>query len=265
MSIRSRLAARRARRDEFRRAKDARLRQGTKLRPSSGWATIVQALAFVRKELAEIVRQPKLLVLLVLGPFILLLLFGAGYKDTTIRLRTEFVGPEGSIYEESIGNYADQLADYIDVRGFSADEQAARRRLEQGALDAVVVFPPDALDQILSGQSAQITVLHDTLDPFQQVAIDISSRLAVQEVNASVLGSIAAQTQDVMTPVAQTASALSEQAATLTQAAAGWRPGDDRPVGGDGGCDGRRREARRGDVAAGDRAARRRRPVTCDR
>ena len=220
MSIRSRLSARRARRDEFRRAKEARLRQGTKLRPSSGWATIVQALAFVRKELAEIVRQPRLLVLLVLGPFILLLLFGAGYKDTTIRLRTEFVGPEGSIYEESIGNYADQLDDYIDVRGFSADEQAARRRLEQGALDAVVVFPPDALDQILSGQSAQITVLHDTLDPFQQVAIDISSRLAVQEVNASVLGSIAAQTQDVMTPVTQTASALSEQAAALTQAVA---------------------------------------------
>ena len=77
----------------------------------------------------------------------------------------------------------------------------------------MVVFPPDALDQILSGQSAEITVLHDTLDPFQQVAIDISSRLAVQEVNASVLGSIAAQTQDVMAPVAQTASALSEQAA----------------------------------------------------
>ena len=221
MSIRSRLTARRERRDQFRRAKQAKLRQGTKLRPSSGWATIVQALAFVRKELAEIVRQPKLLVLLVLGPFILLLLFGAGYRDTTIKLRTEFVGPEGSMYEEAISDYADQLDDYIDVRGFSSDEQAARRRLEEGALDAVVVFPPDALDQIMSGQSAKITVLHETLDPFQQVAIDISSRLAVQEVNASVLGTIAAETQDVLTPVAQTASVLTEQAAALTQAARG--------------------------------------------
>ncbi len=162
-----------------------------------------------------------LLLLLVLGPFILLLLFGAGYKDTTIKLRTEFVGPEGSLYEDAISDYSDQLDEYIDIRGFTADEQAARRDLEQGRLDAVVVFPPDALDQILSGQSAKITVLHDTLDPFQQVAIDVSSRLAVQEVNASVLGSIVAETQDAMAPAAQTASVLTEQAATLTQAAEG--------------------------------------------
>jgi len=221
VSIRTRLSTRRERRDEARRAKRARLQRGTKLRPSSGWATIVQALAFVRKELAEIVRQPMLLLLLVLGPFILLLLFGAGYKDTTIKLRTEFVGPEGSLYEDAISDYSDQLDEYIEVRGFTADEQAARRDLEQGRLDAVVVFPPDALDQILSGQSAKITVLHDTIDPFQQVAIDVSSRLAVQEVNASVLGSIAAETQDAMAPVTQTASVLTEQAATLTQAAEG--------------------------------------------
>ena len=61
---------------------------------------------------------------------------------------------------------------------------AAVRRLEDGELDAVVVFPTDALDQILGGESAKIEVLHEKLDPFQQAAIDIASRLAVQEVNA---------------------------------------------------------------------------------
>ena len=218
MGIRRRLIARRERRDAARRVKLARLRDGTSLRASTGWATVVQALAFVRKELAEIVRQPKLLVLLVLGPFVLLLLFGAGYKDTTIRLRTAFVGPAGSMYESALADYADQLEQYVEPRGFTNDELAARRRLEDGDLDAVVVFPADALDQIMSGQRARITILHRTLDPFQQVAVGISSQLAVQEVNSSVLGTIAAETQGALTPVTQTATAMTEQAAALTAA-----------------------------------------------
>ena len=73
------------------------------------------------------------------------------------------------------------------ARGFTSDRDAAVGRLEDGELDAVVVFPTDALDQILGGESAKIEVLHEKLDPIQQAAIDIASRLAVQEVNASVL------------------------------------------------------------------------------
>ena len=257
VSLRSRLSARRERRDEARRAKRARLQRGTKLRPSSGWATIVQALAFVRKELAEIVRQPMLLLLLVLGPFILLLLFGAGYKDTTIKLRTEFVGPEGSLYEDAISDYSDQLDEYIEVRGFTADEQAARRDLEQGRLDAVVVFPPDALDQILSGQSAKITVLHDTIDPFQQVAIDVSSRLAVQEVNA--LGARLDRRGDPgCDGTGRPDGERADGAGGHVDAGRGRRRRrDDRSGRRHRRRHGRRREGRGGDVAAGDRAARR--------
>ncbi|MET0144350.1 MAG: ABC transporter permease [Ilumatobacteraceae bacterium] len=201
-------------------AKLARLRQGEHLRASFAWATVVQALAFVRKELAEIVRQPKLLALLVLGPFVLLLLFGAGYKDTTVQLRTEFVGPEGSVYEQAVSEYADQLDEYIDARGFTSDRQAAVDRLDAGELDAVVVFPTDALDQILGGESATIEVLHEKLDPFQQAAIDIASRLAVQEVNASVLTAIAGGTQAALAPVDQASGAMTEQAAALSSAVA---------------------------------------------
>ena len=203
-----------------REAKLTKLRQGDHLRASHGWATIVQALAFVRKELAEIIRQPKLLVLLVLGPFLLLLLFGAGYKDTTVQLRTEFVGAEGSVYEQAVGDYADQLEEYIDPQGFTSDRQAAVERLEAGDIDAVVVFPDDALDQILGGHSATIEVLHEKLDPFQQAAIDIASRLAVQEVNSSVLSAIAGGTQAALAPLDEASATVAEQASVLSSAAA---------------------------------------------
>jgi ABC-2 type transport system permease protein len=220
VSVRGRRLARKERRALERDAKLSKLRQGTNLRASPGWATVVQALAFVRKELAEIFRQPKLLVLLVVGPFVLLLLFGAGYKDTTIQLRTAFVGPEGSLYEQAVADYADQLDEYLDPQGFTSDEGAAVQRLEDGELDAVVVFPADALDQILGGESAKIKVLHEKLDPFQQAAIEIASRLAVQEVNASVLTAVAGRAQDALAPMDEAASAMTEQAAALSAAVA---------------------------------------------
>ena len=218
MSIRQRREARHERRDAAREVKLATLRQGTNLRASPWWATVVQSLAFVRKELAEIVRQPKLLVLLVLGPFVLLLLFGAGYEDTTIRLRTEFVAPQGSVYEQAVDDHADQLDDYVDVRGFTNDEAAAVRRLKDGQLDVVVVFPTDPLQDIVGGKSAEIQILHDTIDPLQQTAVEIASRLAVQEVNAGVLSAIAGGAQSALMPIDDVVGTLSEQAAVVSGA-----------------------------------------------
>ena len=79
----------------------------TKLRRAHGpWRWAIRSQTFVRKELAEILRQPRLLVLLVVGPFVLLLLFGTGYSQNTVRLRTLFVGQEGSIYEETLTSRA---------------------------------------------------------------------------------------------------------------------------------------------------------------
>ena len=128
-------------------------------------------------------------MLLVLGPFVLLLLFGAGYKDADdpAAHRVRRSGRDRCTSRPS-PTTPTSSSEYIDPMGFTSDEDAAVERLDDGDLDAVVVFPTDALEQILGGESAKIEILHEKLDPFQQTAIDIASRLAVQEVNASVLG-----------------------------------------------------------------------------
>src|SRR5207244_3870414 len=48
------------------------------------WIRSLQVLGFWRKELVDIVRQPRLIVTLVFGPFVVLLLFGVGYRDTQL-------------------------------------------------------------------------------------------------------------------------------------------------------------------------------------
>ncbi len=181
----------------------------TRLRRAHGpWRWAIRSQTFVRKELVEILRQPRLLVLLVVGPFVLLLLFGTGYSQNTVRLHTLFVGQEGSIYEQTLNESGDQLDDFVDNEGFVNDKDAALRSLDNGDVDLVVVFPDDPLAQVLAGEQATIEVFDREMDPIQRTAIAIAARLAVQEVNATVLSTFASQAQEGLAPAAEMASSV---------------------------------------------------------
>ena len=196
------------------------MRSSRKLPVNRAWATIIQCLAFVRKELVEIVRQPRLVALLVLGPFLVLFLFGIGYGSQQLELRTLFVGPAASFYEDAVADYEEVLEGFVDSEGFTSDEAAARQRLEDGELDIVVIFPPDPLDSVLAGERAEIEVLHDKLDPIQEVGVVVSAELAVQRVNASVLSAVVAGAQTALAPVDGLVAALVDASGELVTAAA---------------------------------------------
>jgi ABC-2 type transport system permease protein len=176
-------------------------------------------MAFVRKELAEILRQPRLLVLSVFGPFVLLLLFGVGYSEQQVQLRTMFVGPADSMYEEVVDRYAEELTAFVDPAGFVSDEGAAMARLRDGDVDVVVVFPADPVETVLGGERAVIRVVHDEIDPIRRAAIEVSSRLAIQEVNATVLSTVAGGAQDRLAPVGELADEVAAAADEMEAAA----------------------------------------------
>ncbi len=189
-----------------------------KLRRAHGpWRWLIRSQTFVRKELAEILRQPRLLALLVAGPFVLLLLFGAGFSQDAIRLRTVFVGQDGSIYEEMLETSSEQLDEFVDSQGFVNDKDAALRTLDDGDTDLVVVFPDDPLESVLAGESATIEVFNRELDPIQQTAIGIAARMAVQEVNATILSTIASEAQTRVAPAATITNELVSVAADINE------------------------------------------------
>jgi ABC-2 type transport system permease protein len=161
----------------------------------------VQIGGFLRKETAAVIRQPRLLLVLIAGPFLILLLFAIGYDEQQSVLRTAFVGPEGSVYEESIDQFADELQQYVINAGYSDDLVGAQQQLRDGEIDAVVVFPADPLESVLNGEQAEIAVLHDKIDPIQQVAVSVSSQVAVMELNARVLEEIVGRAQETLVPV----------------------------------------------------------------
>jgi ABC-2 type transport system permease protein len=146
-----------------------------------------QTIAFARREVAEVLHQPLLVLVLVIGPFAVLLLFGVGYRNEPLILRTLLVTPADAPVDEVLERFEDRLGDAISIEGSTDDLVLATRRLQDGDLDLVVVFPTDPVATVLDGRQAEIVVLHEKLDPIQQVAVDFASRLATEEVNAAVL------------------------------------------------------------------------------
>lgn len=201
-------------------SQDRRRPGAPRLRLRGPTALVVQSFAFVRKELVEIVRQPRLVATLVFGPFVLLLLFGHSYSGTTQHLRTLFVAPAGSVYERATREHEDQLREYVAVAGITDDQSAAERRLRDGAVDIVVIFPSDAGESVLRGERAPITVLNDKLDPVQQAAVTIAARLAVQQVNASIVTGVVSAGQQAVAPMADVLTGAVDTAARLDDAAA---------------------------------------------
>jgi ABC-2 type transport system permease protein len=146
--------------------------------------------AFFRKEALDALRQPWLLAVMVLGPFLVLALFAVGYQEEIRPYRTVFVGDPAGPVAARLDLVADDLGSYIEYEGVTADEAGALDDLADGDVDAVVVMPADPLADVLAGDRSVMRVVHRRLDPVEQTAIVFASRIAVDEINAQVLAAV---------------------------------------------------------------------------
>lgn len=150
----------------------------------------LQIATFMRKEAVDVLRQPRLLLVLVIGPFALLAAFAVGYREQPAPMRTMFVVPADSPFRDQIEQIAGDLDGFVEYRGTTADAEQARDRLVAGDIDLVVTFPDDPVGTVLDGEQAPITVVHTRLDPIERTAISFSSQLAVDRINGQILATV---------------------------------------------------------------------------
>ncbi|HSN74870.1 MAG TPA: ABC transporter permease [Anaerolineae bacterium] len=157
---------------------------------------IIRASSFFRKEIFEILRQPRLVATLVLGPFLILFIFGIGYRDQPRSLRTLFVAQaDSAIADADIQKYGESMGSLLIYAGVTADQNEALDRLRGGQVDLVIVEPADATSTIRNSQQAVITLYQHEIDPVQVGYIINLGRLFVGEVNKQVLRAFAVQAQ----------------------------------------------------------------------
>lgn len=158
--------------------------------------TLITIIAFAGKEIRQVLRQPRLMAALILGPFLILGLFAAGFQPNPPPMKTLLVLPEGSGLEGRVSEIQEAVGNEVELTGTTSDEAEARRRLLDGEVELVVVAPPDAAEVIRGNEHATIMVLHDRLDPFDRAYIIVSAQAAVDELNRAVLSEVADVAQD---------------------------------------------------------------------
>jgi ABC-2 type transport system permease protein len=183
---------------------------------------IIRFSAFVSKELVEILRQTRLLLALVLGPFLILLLFGLGFRNEARALRTVFVVPvEQKQVAAQVQEYATSLGPQLDYRGAVSNEGQAMADLARGSVDAVVIVPGDAEQKIRNSKQAEVRLYHREIDPYQVSYVQYVAQIYVDELNRRVLKNIAEQGQkeaaDVQGELAQAKTRAHDMRVALEQ------------------------------------------------
>jgi len=125
----------------------------------------VRILAVVGKEITEVMRRPGAVVSLILGPFLILAVFGLGYQGIKRDLVAIVVIDPTSKLPTDVATYQDLNVRGIHVIEVMTDRLAAEQRLHFDQADVVIEVPPDPLSTIESGKQAQLRVVTDITDP----------------------------------------------------------------------------------------------------
>ena len=148
---------------------------------------LIRVSSFVRKEMAEILRQPRLVATLILGPFLILLIFGVGYNNSLRTMRTIMVIPTDSTIDEEIREIAGRLSGAVDMVDIVSSQEEATARLDAGEIDLVLLTPADPYGDIQDNQHAEMDIIHHEIDPLEQMFVNTLERAYVEEVNRLVM------------------------------------------------------------------------------
>lgn len=148
---------------------------------------LVQAFSFFMKEIHEIRRQPRLLLSLIGGPFIVLSLFGATFRSASPVLSTVLVWPAGGLPGIEPAEIERAISRRFKLIGVLEDRNEALRMLESGRVDVVQVLPDNIVEKVLQGTRPQLEVYSYAIDPTAEAWIQSLTFSEVSYINTRVL------------------------------------------------------------------------------
>jgi ABC-2 type transport system permease protein len=130
--------------------------------------TLTRILAIVGKELVTIVRRPGALVSLVVGPFLIMALFGLGYSGYRRPLDTVVVVPPQSGLPTDTQTYSQVAGEGLQIVAVTPDEASAMAQLDRQEVDVVIVAPADIQQRFKEGLRTPIDVRVNLTDPVRE-------------------------------------------------------------------------------------------------
>jgi ABC-2 type transport system permease protein len=148
---------------------------------------IWRLLAFVGKELVETIRRPGAIVSLVLGPFLIMAIFGLGFNGIRRPLETIVVVPADSQLPTNAADYQQLAGPALHEAEVVPDRATAEARLKAGSVDVIVVAPQDPDAAFREGQRSTIEVVVDEVDPVDENYATILGSTLADAVNQRII------------------------------------------------------------------------------
>jgi ABC-2 type transport system permease protein len=163
--------------------------------------------SFAAKELVEVVRRPGAFASLVIGPFLIMALFGLGYNGYRRPLNAVFVLPPQAGLSQNPATYQRLAGPAVHVVAVTPDAAAADQELRDKKIDLVVIAPADIRQRLLQGQQSAITVEYNETDPVRAGNAAILASQLSDQVNREIIKDVVLKGEQ--TPVGQVAGAAS--------------------------------------------------------
>lgn len=140
--------------------------------------------AFLVKESVVALGQPRLILFLIVGPFLLLLLFGIGFGGRPGSYDVVLVVPDNPRVPDSRDTYRDYFLWSLHLVDVTRDEGRALARLGRQEVDVVVVAPSDPLADLAMDRPAIFRVYYNDLDPVDRARVNSLAFGHTRELNA---------------------------------------------------------------------------------
>ena len=155
--------------------------------------SFVRITSFIGKELRELRRRPGVIATLVLGPLLVMLLFGIGYSGARKPFSADVVLPANANLPTDVSFYQQMTQDRMNIQQVGTDKEAALTRLRNQNVDLVIVAPSDAETQLRAGKQSTIEVYWNQVDPLNDGLARLATQLMVSELNKEIIRQAAAK------------------------------------------------------------------------
>jgi ABC-2 type transport system permease protein len=143
--------------------------------------------SFIGKDVIETVRRPGALFSLILGPFLIMGLFGIGYSGQYRPLNAVLVVPTSSTLPRDLSFYQQFTGDSVTLVEVTDNADAARARLMRQEIDLIVIAPTDVEQNFRDGQQSVVGIEYNELDPVRDNYARFVAYRQVQELNRAII------------------------------------------------------------------------------
>ncbi|MSP11695.1 MAG: ABC transporter permease [Chloroflexi bacterium] len=140
--------------------------------------------SFVIKEMIEILRQPRLILTLILGPFLILLVFGIGYTGAQPPIHGLLVVPDLG-QATAIMNPEDIIQRFGSFMPMQIrhELEPALDEVRTGKVEIVMALPANPLGLLMTGQPISISMYINEVNPLREGYVRYIGNFVVAEVN----------------------------------------------------------------------------------